>query len=99
MRPGKGTTMNRKRVRAIHIPRSCSRCHRQLRNNTLLNSKAVIPRGTGKVTATVCADCLTLSECAELVMQEVSTESALNIQDGLIYKHQLGTPDDAWTVA
>jgi hypothetical protein len=78
----KGTTTVRKRVRRIHIPKRCSRCGRGLPNNVLINSMAVL--SDGKVTHTVGTCCLSIEECADLVLKEVTMEAALNIRDGRV---------------
>jgi hypothetical protein len=83
MTTSKTGTAVRKRVRPIiRIPRRCARCGRGLPNQTLINSMAVL--SDGKVTHTVGTCCLTVSECADLVLKEVTMEAALNIRDGRV---------------
>jgi hypothetical protein len=80
----KGTpTMRQRRVRPVHVPRSCDRCRRRLTNAQIRDGMAVL--SDGKITHTVGTCCLTLQELGDLVLKEVSMQAGLNVQDGLVY--------------
>jgi hypothetical protein len=88
----------KKRPAAVRIPRSCHRCGRQLRSRTLRESWVVLRQG--KVEKTVCLDCTSVQEMADLVIREVSLECGLNVRDGLVYTRPKFTEsDDDWRIA
>lgn len=80
--PAKGTAM-RKRPKPVHVPRTCSRCRRRLAYRALTASWAV-GDGDGHIQGTICPDCMTLEEMADMAIFEATKECALNIRDGRI---------------
>jgi hypothetical protein len=94
-----GTTVrNRRRPKAIRIPRSCQRCRRRLTASQVRAGMARV--SAGRVTATVCESCLTPGDLAQMVIRECTEEYGLNVRDELIYQREAGSDDDdAWRLA
>jgi hypothetical protein len=78
----KGSPTMSKRPKALHVPRSCSRCRRRLAYRQIVAGMAVLD--DGRIQSTVCADCLSPEECAEMIIKEVSLEYALNVRDNRV---------------
>ncbi|HWY01253.1 MAG TPA: hypothetical protein VNY55_15645 [Mycobacterium sp.] len=72
----------KQRTKRVHVPRSCSRCRRRLAYRTLTASWA-LGDGDGHIQGTVCPDCMTLEEMADMAIFEATREIGLN-SDGRI---------------
>ncbi len=80
----------RKRLKPIHVFRTCSRCQRRLTTAELCNGWAVSDID-GHVTATVCGPCMTVQEMADAVMFEATLEIGYNT-DGRILTREKRLP-------
>jgi hypothetical protein len=85
----KGTKM-RQRRKAVHVPRSCCRCHQRLSSRTLRESWVVLRDGF--IQSTVCLSCTTPSEMADLLLLEVGAECGLNSDGRILVRNKFRTP-------
>jgi hypothetical protein len=87
-----------KRPRPLHVPRTCERCHRRLTNAQIRDSMACV--NSGQIWATVCQNCLSPTDMAQMVIRAATEEYGLNVRDERLYKREKGSEDDsAWRLA
>jgi hypothetical protein len=94
----KGQHTVTKRPKALHIPRRCAKCGKRLTTREVRDSMARV--GQGRVKATICPNCLSPADMAEMVIRAASEEYGYDRQTELLYRRPRGSEDDAaWRLA
>jgi hypothetical protein len=70
-----------RKPKAVKVPRVCGRCRRRLSNHAV--REGWVQLRDGFIESTICLECTTPSELADLLLLEVGSECGLNT-DGRI---------------